>query len=309
MHSLYIKDHVTAANSGGKTNTLFVGNVDYYPNMPPRDIDAYLRELLGPMGEVVTISVSAREDLEGEETNGEVLAAEKEGALLSKMTSRPSRFAHVQFAKSSAVKSVLQAAKNGWFAESARQICKRWSLDSLLRAKTPSELRGLFPFVDTDRVVLKRRVDGFMAEFEEGEQLVKAQREKRSREADEEGFMPVQHRKKRKRQSGGREGGSGSTSAVGRARPNKKKNTLVAAAIGSTIGTGKGTGTGTDRGNTAAADVSNIAEQNSEKTLKNFYGFQQREEKQTSLLRLRQQFEEDKAKVARLKAQRKFKPF
>jgi ribosomal RNA-processing protein 7 len=57
---------------------------------------------------------------------------------------------------------------------------------------------------------------------------------------------------------------------------------------GASAGTDAGTGTG---------------------ELKNFYSFQQRQEKQNTLLRLREQFEEDKRKIAELKAQRKFKPF
>ncbi|CAM9974562.1 unnamed protein product [Phaeothamnion confervicola] len=43
--------------------------------------------------------------------------------------------------------------------------------------------------------------------------------------------------------------------------------------------------------------------------LQNFYGFQMREAKREQLLQLRQKFEEDKARVARMKEARKFKPF
>ena len=42
--------------------------------------------------------------------------------------------------------------------------------------------------------------------------------------------------------------------------------------------------------------------------LKNFYRFQQREEAQRKVLELRKKFEEDKQKVAAMKAARKFKP-
>jgi ribosomal RNA-processing protein 7 len=45
------------------------------------------------------------------------------------------------------------------------------------------------------------------------------------------------------------------------------------------------------------------------KELKNFYRFQVREEKRERLADLRKKFEEDKARIARMKAQRKFKPF
>lgn len=43
--------------------------------------------------------------------------------------------------------------------------------------------------------------------------------------------------------------------------------------------------------------------------LKNFYRFQVREEKMKQLGQLRKKFEEDKKKVERMKATRKFNPF
>jgi Ribosomal RNA-processing protein 7 (RRP7) C-terminal domain len=46
-----------------------------------------------------------------------------------------------------------------------------------------------------------------------------------------------------------------------------------------------------------------------EKELSNFYKFQIREEKQKKLFDLRRRFDEDKEKVAQMKAGRKFKPF
>lgn len=45
------------------------------------------------------------------------------------------------------------------------------------------------------------------------------------------------------------------------------------------------------------------------KELKNFYRFQMREERQSKLAELRKKFAEDKLKVARMKANRSFKPF
>lgn len=43
--------------------------------------------------------------------------------------------------------------------------------------------------------------------------------------------------------------------------------------------------------------------------LKNFYSHQIREAKREQLARLREKFEEDKARIERMKAARKFKPF
>lgn len=46
-----------------------------------------------------------------------------------------------------------------------------------------------------------------------------------------------------------------------------------------------------------------------EKELTNFYKFQIREQKQNKLFDLRKKFDEDREKVAQMKAGRKFKPF
>ena len=212
--------------------------------------------------------------------------------------STPSRFAHVQFAKASTVKAILNAVASGMLASSTSvaQITRRWGLGSVIKLKTSKELRDSHPFVDKDRSDMKREVDQAMAEFEEQEQLARLERERASRRVDGDGFMPVQHRKKRKRQSevGGRQGGSGSVSAVGRNRPNKKKALLESSAIVD----------GTVLGQSGEAQ-----EGKQVKSLKNFYGFQQKEEKQNTLLRLRRQFEQDREKVAKLREQRKFKPF
>jgi ribosomal RNA-processing protein 7 len=62
----------------------------------------------------------------------------------------------------------------------------------------------------------------------------------------------------------------------------------------------------TKRGN--AAQRSRGKADNS-KELKNFYRFQMREEKTKKLGDLRKKFEEDKQRVAQMKASRSFKPF
>ncbi len=43
--------------------------------------------------------------------------------------------------------------------------------------------------------------------------------------------------------------------------------------------------------------------------LKNFYSFQVKEDKMTHIKELRRKFEEDKLKIAKMKAERKFRPF
>ena len=291
-HSLYLKEHHTGNSSssssssssgGGKTKTLFVGSVDLQHGMTHEDIAGYLRELFSPLGAIEAVSVSSFAEAEGKRAQATQGSSSSSGD--GNVSSGASRFAHVQFAKASSVKAVLQAVTNGLFSASSSmtEITRRWGLGSALRVKSNRELRESFPLVDVDRADMKRRVDQAMAEFEEQEQLARLARERASRQPDADGFMPVQHRKKRKRQSesGGRKGGSGSTSAIGRNRGSSKK-----ARVGDAEAAGGGG-----------------------KVLKNFYGFQHKEEKQNALLKLRQQFDQDRAKVAKLREQRKFKPF
>lgn len=46
-----------------------------------------------------------------------------------------------------------------------------------------------------------------------------------------------------------------------------------------------------------------------DQTHSDFYRFQQREKRRSELLDLRQKFEEDKRRIAELKASRRFKPY
>ena len=181
FHSLYIKDHATAAG-GGKTNALFVGNIDYNASrMSHRDIDAYLRELFSPLGEVTSVSISSLdsgEDDDGEEQHAYISSSSSgssssSSSSLKSVTSQPSRFAHVQFAKSSAVKAILQAIKNGYFHEQAQQIGSRYGLGPQMAEKSHAELREAYALVDTDRDALKRKVDSFMRDFEKEEALAR----------------------------------------------------------------------------------------------------------------------------------------
>ena len=43
--------------------------------------------------------------------------------------------------------------------------------------------------------------------------------------------------------------------------------------------------------------------------LNDFYSFQSRETKRDRLVKLREQFEDDKNRIAKMKAERKFKPY
>lgn len=59
----------------------------------------------------------------------------------------------------------------------------------------------------------------------------------------------------------------------------------------------------------ADAKAKNQKKKKKDTELKNFYRFQIREEKMKQLDQLRKKFDEDKKKVERMKATRKFNPF
>ncbi|CAM9389706.1 unnamed protein product [Discosporangium mesarthrocarpum] len=97
---------------------------------------------------------------------------------------------------------------------------------------------------------------------------------------DENGFETVTYKKKRGRERLGPGGGGagGGWTAAG--------------------GGGEGQGRGLRRKKRKGSEG-----------LPDFYRFQMREARRDQLVRLRKRFEEDKARVERMKAQRKFKPF
>lgn len=62
-------------------------------------------------------------------------------------------------------------------------------------------------------------------------------------------------------------------------------------------------------GGVAGAAAAAAAANKKETTHSDFYRFQQREQRRSELLALRERFEEDKRRIAELKASRKFKPY
>lgn len=245
MHSIYIREHSDRHNKTGNGKVLFVGNVDYMQNMTHENIDDYLRCIFSPFGSINGISVSAFKD--GMEAK--------------------SRFAHIEFEKKTAVKLAMQASEQDYL-ESGKTVAENWSTATgSSTAKTAIEIRLMYPFVDESAEDLQEEVDDFMATFEENELFQKQEKERRLNEADEDGFMPVKNRNKRKRSSAADDTTGRTSKKHQRAR--QKKNL----------------------------------------ELKDFYRFQIREDRVQKLDTLRKKFDEDKQRVAKMKEERKFKPF
>lgn len=256
VHPLYIKEHSSnkadqIGNSSGRI--IFVGNIDYRINMSYEDIDAYLRLLFSRFGDIKEITVSS----------------------FSPDSTASTRFAHVEFSKKSTVKFALGVSDED-YAIGCREVAEKFGFETYFRPKTAKEIRQLYSYKSVDHGELQKTVDAYMIEFDKQEAVDKQAREAALHTVDEDGFMPVKNRNKRKRASDSSAGtGSGADHKRGDGGPRSR-------------------GSKKSKGSTE---------------LTNFYRFQIREQKVKELATLRQKFAEDKERVARLREARKFKPF
>jgi Ribosomal RNA-processing protein 7 (RRP7) C-terminal domain len=166
-----------------------------------------------------------------------------------------------------------------------------------------------------------------MKDFDEGEQLEKIQREKRTREPDEDGFVVVKQRYVVRviilsviTSSHASHTHTNlvffvdvcmmeaRVNIVGHFRRNELFNHNCISRLKSYVFCyfrSKKKREEEKRGSGAPRERA----KKNEKELTNFYKFQIREQKQNKLFDLRKKFDEDREKVAQMKAGRKFKPF
>lgn len=265
-HSIYIKEHQpntrssgdgaaadTTATSDGSGKILFIGNVDYRINMSHEQIDGYLRLLFERFGDIRSITVSE-------------FAVDQ---------SANTRFAHLTFAKKSTLRFALETG-DAEYAPAVEEVAAQFGFEAHFEPKSKQQIREMMGFYrgSRDPRQLQQEVDEFMLQFEEKESAALRKREEALNTADEDGFMPVKIRSKRKR--------------------------LADGAVDAEAAEGK-------RG--AGAPRARKKKKSADKELKNFYRFQIRQDKMQELHRLRQKFQEDREKVAKLKETRKFRPF
>lgn len=238
-HSFFVKAHRSQTQGEGEDTAgraLFVGNADYGFDRSLADVDGYLRQLFGAFGAVESVSVSAFEK-DGRESRA--------------------RFAHVTFLRKSSLQAALKA-DDSVYLEQGRGVAQFWG--SAASVTTLSDVLTRYRWQGLEVDEARADADRYMEAFEEAEQLEKRELDRKTKSADEDGFVLVNNRKKRKRVEAGPKGAGGK----------KEKKS---------------------------------------KELQNFYRFQMREQKQNKLVDLRKKFEEDKARVAHMKANRSFKPF
>eukprot|EP01104_Vermistella_antarctica_P019813 TRINITY_DN800_c0_g2_i1.p1 TRINITY_DN800_c0_g2~~TRINITY_DN800_c0_g2_i1.p1 ORF type:complete len:436 (+),score=133.28 TRINITY_DN800_c0_g2_i1:167-1474(+) len=137
------------------------------------------------------------------------------------------------------------------------------------------KLRGMNKWLDTyhkrrpDSEILEGAVNNYMEQYDIFKDMEKRENEAKSGQVDADGFTLVTRRSYGKNTDG--------TVSVGVA-----SKTLSAA---------------------------EVRKKTKEKALVNFYRFQQHEKQREQIATLRQKFEEDKARIARMKEKRKFRPF
>lgn len=298
LHSLYLKEHNKDASNNGvntKGRVLFVGNVDYVKDRSMEEIDGYLRMLFGAYGIIESISVSeyGHDQEEDNEDNEETTLLKRTeptsysfgnvdvicGLAIDHTLSRgsystnsagrlfESRFAHVVFAEKNALKACLAASDTMYYGPT-KQVASRYGAVAkechLLSSKDLYKQRQYRWPVTSD---LQTQTEEFMRTYDEEEHVAKIERDKRAREPDEDGFVLVKTKNKKRR-------------------------------------------TEEKRGTGAPRDREGTKKKNKEtKELKHFYRFQMRDEKQQQLVDLRQRFQQDQAKIAAMKAARKFNPF
>ena len=181
------------------------------------------------------------------------------------------RTAHVVFARAAALKKALRAA---------RPV-------QLALAEAPAAAAAAGGDGGEDREALQRSVDAFMRSFEADEGRRRRELEASHNRMDGDGFTLVTRQQK----GTGRSTGGGATVGVA------SRGAAAAAAGAADGGADDGGGGGVRKKKKKA------------KELVDFYHFQQHERKRSQLLKLREQFEQDKSKIAKMREARAFKPY
>ncbi|KAJ7527391.1 hypothetical protein O6H91_16G051700 [Diphasiastrum complanatum] len=161
--------------------------------------------------------------------------------------------------------------------ESSVLGCKGAQESSTIDSNDCSRLKGLKKWIWEYRAkrpgipVLQKQVDTFIAEYEVHEEQAKKEREAAA--ANDEGWTLVVNK-------GGRKKVTDSESGI----------KVGAVAI-------------------SKAEKQNEKKKSNEQATLNFYRFQRREGRRNEVLELQKRFEEDKKRIAKMKAARKFRPF
>jgi len=303
LHSLYLKEHNKDANNHGssgntKGRVLFVGNVDYVKDRSLEEIDSYLRMLFGPYGVIESVSVS---EYEHEKNDNEDDEEEKSSSARSRVEPTNYSFGNVDvicglstdhtLSRGLSITSNAASLFESRFAHVV--FAEKQALKACLSA-SDTMYYGLTKQVAT-RYGAKASESHLLSAKDLYKQRqyrwpvmseLQTQAEEFMRSYDEEEQVAKMDRDKRAREPD-------DDGFVLVKTKNKKRRTEEK----------RGTGAPRDR------DGVKKKKNKETKELKHFYRFQMRDEKQKQLVDLRQRFQQDQAKIAAMKAARKFNPF
>ncbi|KAJ2082464.1 hypothetical protein H4R24_001563 [Coemansia sp. RSA 988] len=170
---------------------------------------------------------------------------------------------------------LLEAEELGSVLSMKAGTIQQWPVRDSEDATDPREYRGLARYIYEHRAarppvdMLRSEVDGFMRKFEEARYERERMVAQQHNTADADGFVTVVRRGRHTKNSDG----------VG---------SVVAASV---------------------AEARAAGAKKTEVVFGNMYRFQMRERKTDQLAELRQKFEEDKERIARMRQARKFRPF
>lgn len=300
---LHIKEHrgifrVTSGKNHGeavkarefaKGTTLFVGNVDDQGGrLCRKEIADRLRRAFSNCGHVSHVQISPPEGTDNHKTiNGRGQAQVGKKAMLG------SRFAHVSFSTADGVQAALalQGISSGTDLQKKCKKSRKRTREGAEDEESLPSAKDSEPSLDENgdetlgyagliqrhrrnflpRSELQAEVDTIMERFEDEEAEEAAKRKALlENPTDDDGFITVTYKKKR-----------------GRSVPLPVAADLAAA--------------------NAAAGVKK--KRKGAGSLPDFYRFQMRESRREQLVNLRAKFEQDKARVAKMKENRKFRPF
>lgn len=269
IHQLLMKEHHDHANPQNKGKVLFIGNVDYFLSISYEQIQQYLTLLFQSFGEIESISISEADDIES-----------------------PTRFAHITFQKKSSVKYILKSMKE----EEWKELFDR-DVAPYLNSIRPKNIVGdgshqtlignlidSYRWKTVDEEQVQEEVNAFMAEYDQQEMRELLERKEMKNQPDEDGFITVVSRY--------------SITHFYILYPRVDCFTVLTLRSKRKMEQSQG-----------SDDSKNKAKKKKTGELKNFYAFQKKEEKMKQLDLLRQRIEENKERLQKMKAQRKFNPF
>lgn len=314
QHPLYVKENKDNSKTNGSSGrTLFVGNVDFGGVMELKVISEYLTELFEIFGTIDSISVSSLGGVSTSPNNSDCWYLDGDyvcdlNSILSPNTTKTTRFAHVTFEKKSSLKFALSSADSQYESILAtigskygcqHKIYGSSHSEVSKHCKTVPEILGMFQTYShpgqglaAHNSELKERIEETLRLFEEQEHhqlhvLNDGHRKGTDVPAmDDDGFTTVKVRRKQKLTN----------------KPITRVGSASAQAL-QQLDTNYVPPAPTEGAQESAKD----RKKRKNYELENFYAFQKREKKQDVLLSLREKFEADKAKIALMKQQRKFK--